>query len=364
MVLQRTEPADEADAVPFTVTAPVPYAPSGSLRNPFPPIADYAFLSDCETTCLISSAGSLEWLCVPRPDSPSVFGAILDRGAGHFRLGPYGVSVPAARRYLPGSLILETTWQTHTGWLIVRDTLVMGPWHDIETRSRTHRRTPMDWDAEHILLRTVRCVSGTVELVMNCEPSFDYHRNNASWEYSASAYGEAIARAANNPDSHPTLRLTTNLRLGLEGREARARTRLSEGDNVFVALSWSKHPAPQTYDEAADKMWKTSESWRQWINIGDFPDHPWRVVPAAQCADAEGPDLLADRRPAGGQHHLVAGNPSGRTQLGLPLRRGCGTRRSRCGACTPSGWTARPTTSSRSSPTCPGPTTANATRCR
>ena len=277
MVLQRTEPADEADAVPFTVTAPVPYAPSGSLRNPFPPIADYAFLSDCETTCLISSAGSLEWLCVPRPDSPSVFGAILDRGAGHFRLGPYGVSVPAARRYLPGSLILETTWQTHTGWLIVRDTLVMGPWHDIETRSRTHRRTPMDWDAEHILLRTVRCVSGTVELVMNCEPSFDYHRNNASWEYSASAYGEAIARGDRDPDSHPTLRLTTNLRLGLEGREARARTRLKEGDNVFVALSWSKHPAPQTYDEAADKMWTTSESWRQWINIGDFPDHPWRA---------------------------------------------------------------------------------------
>ena len=68
---------------------------------------------------------------------PSVFGAILDRAAGHFRLGPYGVSVPAARRYLPGSLILETTWQTHTGWLIVRDALVMGPWHDIETRSRT-----------------------------------------------------------------------------------------------------------------------------------------------------------------------------------------------------------------------------------
>jgi GH15 family glucan-1,4-alpha-glucosidase len=286
MVLQHTTPADDASpaprvkddgAAPLTVTAPVPYAGGGSSRHPFPPIADYAFLSDCENTCLISSAGSVEWMCVPRPDSPSVFGAILDRGAGHFRLGPYGVSVPAARRYLPGSLILETTWQTHTGWLIVRDTLVMGPWHDIEARSRTHRRTPMDWDAEHILLRTVKCVSGTVELVMNCEPSFDYHRNNASWEYSAQAYGEAIARATDNPDSHPTLRLTTNLRIGLEGREARARTRLKEGDNVFVALSWSKHPAPQTYDEAADKMWQTSEAWRQWINVGDFPDHPWRA---------------------------------------------------------------------------------------
>ena len=48
---------------------------------------------NCENTCLISSAGSVEWLCVPRRDSPSVFGAILDRGAGHFRMSPYGVSV-------------------------------------------------------------------------------------------------------------------------------------------------------------------------------------------------------------------------------------------------------------------------------
>jgi len=265
------------DGQPDEAPEPVPYSPTGSQRSQFPPIADYAFLSDCENTCLISAAGSVEWMCVPRPDSPSVFGAILDRGAGHFRLGPYGVTVPAARRYLPGSLIMETTWQTPTGWVIVRDTLVMGPWHDLEARSRTHRRTPMDWDAEHILLRTVRCVSGTVELVMNCEPSFDYGRINAAWEYSANAYGEAIARARTDPDAHPTLRLTTNLRIGLEGREARARTRLKEGDNVFVALSWSKHPSPQTYEEAAEKMWQTSEAWRQWINVGHFPDHPWRA---------------------------------------------------------------------------------------
>jgi GH15 family glucan-1,4-alpha-glucosidase len=276
MVLQHATSADgNGTAVPFSDTAPVSDS-SSSLRSPFPPIADYAFLSDCENTCLISSSGSVEWLCVPRPDSPSVFGAILDRGAGHFRLSPYGVSVPDARRYLPGSLILETTWQTHTGWLIVRDALVMGPWRDVETRSHTHRRTPMDWDAEHILLRTVRCVSGTVELVMDCEPSFDYHRNSARWEFSTNGYGEAVARATEDPDAHPTLRLTTNLRIGLEGRQARARTRLNEGDNVFVALSFSKKNAPpQTFDDAAEKMWRTSEMWRQWINIGDFPDHPW-----------------------------------------------------------------------------------------
>src|ERR1700733_10498522 len=279
MVL-HAQPADkaakEAESATFAVAPAAASASTGTSRNPFPPIADYAFLSDCETTCLISPAGSVEWLCVPRPDSPSVFGAILDRSAGHFRIGPYGVSVPSARRYLPGSLIMETTWQTHTGWVIVRDALVMGPWHDIDRRSRTHRRTPMDWDAEHILLRTIRCVSGTVELLMSCEPAFDYHRVGATWEYSADGYGEAIARAGKNPDAHPTLRLTTNLRIGLEGREARARTRMTEGDDVFVALSWTHHPAPQTYAEATDKMWQTTECWRQWINIGNFPDHPWR----------------------------------------------------------------------------------------
>jgi GH15 family glucan-1,4-alpha-glucosidase len=162
MVLHAQPPGELADqgSVDGVVTKPLLEVPVGPMRSQFPPIADYAFLSDCENTCLISAAGSVEWMCVPRPDSPSVFGSILDRGAGHFRLGPYGVTVPAARRYLPGSLIMETTWQTPTGWVIVRDALVMGPWHDTEARSRTHRRTPMDWDAEHILLRTVRCVSG------------------------------------------------------------------------------------------------------------------------------------------------------------------------------------------------------------
>lgn len=286
-----------------------------------------------------------------------------DRSAGHFRLGPYGVSVPSARRYLPGSLIMETTWQTHTGWLIVRDALVMGKWHDIERRSRTHRRTPMDWDAEHILLRTVRCVSGTVELMMSCEPAFDYHRLGATWEYSAEAYGEAIARANTEPDAHPTLRLTTNLRIGLEGREARARTRMKEGDDVFVALSWTKHPPPQTYDEAADKMWQTTECWRQWINIGNFPDHPWRAYLQRSALTLKGltyspPGRCSRRAPRRCRKPREA-NATGTTAMP-----GFATRPSRCGGSTPWDWTGKPTTSLRSSPTCPAPTTTNAIRCR
>src|SRR5438105_8468483 len=99
------------------------------LASPFPPIADYGFLSDCEVTALVAPSGNVEWLCLPRMDSPSVFAAMLDRDAGGFRFGPGEVSVPVARRYLPGTNILETSWGTAQGWVIVRDVLLIGPWH-------------------------------------------------------------------------------------------------------------------------------------------------------------------------------------------------------------------------------------------
>lgn len=286
-VSARSEPAPGSAGVP---TGGSVVELSRSEMTPgtpgFPPIADYAFLSDCEANCLIAPSGAVEWMCLPRPDSPSVFGSMLDRSAGHFRISPYGVNVPAARRYLPGSTILETTWQTSTGWVIIRDALVMGPWHNRETRSKTHRRTPDDWDAEHILLRTVRCVSGTVEMEMTCEPAFDYHRASARWSYIGEGYHQATAQAGPLPGNDrpagpqsedcPTLTLTSDMRLGLEGRDARARTRMSEGDQLYAALSWSELPSPRSFDEAADAMWRTAEFWRQWINSGVFPDHPWR----------------------------------------------------------------------------------------
>ncbi len=244
-----------------------------SGRSPFPPIADFAFLSDCEVNCLIAPSGAVEWMCLPRPDSPSVFSALLDRGAGAFRIGPYDEMVPAARRYLPGSLIVETTWQTRTGWLLVRDVLAMGPWHNVDERSRTHRRSPTDDDAEHCLLRIVRCVSGSVDLSMTCEPVLDYGRAEPVWTYAGEGYGEVVATS---PDGEVELRLTTDLRPGIEGPGLHARTRLVEGESRFVALSWSPLPPPRDLAEAESRLRRTSEYWRQWITLGTFPDHPWR----------------------------------------------------------------------------------------
>lgn len=241
--------------------------------SPFPPIADYGFLSDCEVTALIAPSGNVEWMCLPRMDSPSVFGTMLDRGAGGFRFGPADVMVPASRRYLPGTIILETSWEAQGGWIIVRDALLMGPWHNTDERSRTYRRAPTDYDAEHVLLRTVRCVQGEVQLVLDCQPAFDYGRQRPRWEYTDRGYNEGVARA-DGVDIE--LKLTTDMRLGFEGPRAIARTLVKEGDARFCALSWSPLSPPASFEEAYKKLVWTAHHWQHWVARGSFPDHRWR----------------------------------------------------------------------------------------
>jgi alpha,alpha-trehalase len=242
--------------------------------SPFPPIADYAFLSDCEVCALVAPSGNVEWMCLPRFDGPSIFGTMLDRDAGSFRLAPVDTSVPAGQRYLPGTMVLETTWGTRTGWVIVRDVLLIGPWHHDDERSHTHRRSPTDNDADHVLLRTLRCVNGRVEMHMECEPRVDYGRKPVAWEYAGPGYGKAVATAE---DEDLALTLTTDLRIGFEGGRARARTTLRDGDTAFIALSWSEHGGPETYDDAYHRLVFTADYWHEWLSHGEFPDHPWRT---------------------------------------------------------------------------------------
>jgi alpha,alpha-trehalase len=242
--------------------------------SPFPPIADYAFLSDCEVCALVAPSGNVEWMCLPRFDGPSIFGAMLDRDAGSFKVAPVDTSVPAGQRYLPGTMVLETTWGTRTGWIIVRDVLLIGPWHNDIERSKTHRRSPTDSDAAHVLLRTMRCVNGRVEMRMECEPRAAYGRKGMRWEYDGEGYGKAVARA---DGEDVELCLTSDLRIGFEGGRARARTTLRDGDTAFVALSWSPLGAPETYDDAYHRLVYTADYWHEWLSHGEFPDHPWRT---------------------------------------------------------------------------------------
>jgi alpha,alpha-trehalase len=244
--------------------------PGGS---PFPPIGSYAFLSDCETTALVAPSGNVEWLCLPRIDSPSVFGAILDRDAGGFRFGPSDIQVPAARRYLPGTMVLETSWGSPTGWVIVRDVLLIGPWRHGEQRSKTHRRPPTDYDASHVLLRMVRCVNGEMQLSLECEPVFDYGRAFGEWTYTGDGYRQARCAAEG---SDVELVLTSDMNLGIEGPRAVARTLIKEGEQRFCAIAWNGAEAPTSVEDAYDRLVWTAHHWQHWLARGTFPDHPWR----------------------------------------------------------------------------------------
>jgi alpha,alpha-trehalase len=242
-----------------------------SLSSPFPPIAEYAFLSNCHTGALIAPDGSVDWLCLPAFDSPSCFGNLLDRGAGSFRFGPYGINVPTQRSYVPGTNVLTTTWHTPDGWLLVHDALTIGPRHGPD-RVTPHTRPPADDDAEHLLVRTVECLTGAVEVELVCEPAFDYGREAAGWTLL-----DEEGHAADAAGGGQTFRLSTDLSIGLEGGSARARHMLKKGETAFCALSWAENLAsPTDAQDASARVARTVEFWRRWLARARIPDHPLR----------------------------------------------------------------------------------------
>ncbi len=253
-------PTKEPDSAPQSAAAP----------SPFPPIADYAFLSDCHTGALVAPDGAIDWLCIPSFDSPSVFGSLLDRQAGFFRFAPFGISHPTARAYVPGTNVFETTWKTPTGWVVVRDALTLGP-RDHEDTVTPHTRPPSDDDGDHMFVRTVECLDGRVEIDLVCEPAFDYGRTPATWtmvdgEHAADATGAGV-----------TFRLVTDLAIDVEGETVRGRHELEAGDRAYCALSWAEGlAAPQSFDEAAARIDSTTRFWRRWLSKARIPDHRLR----------------------------------------------------------------------------------------
>jgi alpha,alpha-trehalase len=240
-----------------------------STDRRFPPIGSYGFLSDCHTSALVSFDGSVEWLCLPRFDSPSVFGAILDRGAGHFKLAPRGVVVPISRRYEPGTLVIETTWVTDTGWVVVHDALTIGEWTE---QRGPGSRPETEHEADYSLLRMATCVDGYVDLDMECVPRFAYGAEAARW--SGGELGEARATGAGGE-----LHLTSDMELTLKDGMARGKVHLRENETSFCAISWgeSNLGGPRSAPEAIERLDSTEEFWRAWLRDGEFPDHPWRI---------------------------------------------------------------------------------------
>jgi GH15 family glucan-1,4-alpha-glucosidase len=244
---------------------------SAAAPSPFTPIEQYAFLSDCHTGALVAPDGAIDWLCVPRFDAPSVFGSLLDREAGSFRVGPFGITYPGARAYVPGTNVLVTTWHTRTGWLEVRDALTIGPRRGEDTVT-PHTRPPTDSDGDHMLVRTVTCIAGTVEVELVCEPVFDYGRQAAEW-----ALLDEDRHVADATGAGVTIRLATDMALGIEVGRARARHTLREGERLFCALSWAEGMrTPADAEEASAQLEATTRYWRDWLTRARIPDHRFR----------------------------------------------------------------------------------------
>jgi alpha,alpha-trehalase len=256
-----TAPAEVSQTQPQSAAAP----------SPFPPIAEYGFLSNCHTGALVAPDGAIDWLCVPRFDSPSIFGSLLDREAGAFRLAPFGINVPTARIYEPGTNTLATTWHTPTGWVLVRDALTMGPRQSDDTIT-PHTRPPADDDGDHMLVRTVLCLDGHVEIELVCEPVFDYGRTVAEW-----TLVEGNRHVADASGAEQTVRLATDMEMGVEENRVRARHTLKQGEQLFCSLSWAEGLAsPADLDEANGRLAATTRYWRGWLEGARIPDHRYR----------------------------------------------------------------------------------------
>jgi GH15 family glucan-1,4-alpha-glucosidase len=200
-----------------------------------------------------------------------VFGSLLDRQAGFFRFGPFDINHPTARAYEPGTNVLVTTWKTPAGWVVVRDALTIGP-RTHEDTITPHTRPPADDDGEHMLVRTVECIDGQVEIELVCEPAFDYGRTPAEW-----TLVDDTRRAAHATGAGQAIRLASDLLLGVEGNRVRARHVLSPGDRAFCAISWAEgFETPKDVDDAVAKIETTTRYWRRWLSRARVPDHLFR----------------------------------------------------------------------------------------
>jgi alpha,alpha-trehalase len=245
-----------------------------SHADRFPPIGSYGFLSDCHTAALVSFSGAVEWLCFPRFDSPSAFAALLDRDAGRMSLRPTGMTVPISRRYAPGTLVIETTWVTDTGWVVVKDALTIADWVPSGGDAARRRGRPdTEHESDRSLLRTMTCIDGEVEMEMECLPRFAYGAEAASW--SGGELGEAVARGGDGTE----LLLTSDLDLRIEGGAVHGRVHLREDQSAFCAITWGDEDlgGPRSAPEALERIDSTEEFWREWLRDGNFPDHPWRI---------------------------------------------------------------------------------------
>jgi GH15 family glucan-1,4-alpha-glucosidase len=169
-------------------------------------------------------------------------------------------------------MVLETTWQTPTGWMIVQDFLAVGPAKGGARRVDYHRALA-DVGAVGALVRIATCISGRVEVMVNCAPLFNYGTAGGTWNYQGDGY-DAMTVAPH--EGNIRLELAGSIQLGVLGARSYGRTTLNQGQSAFMVLSWGDAKAPASQDEAFEALDTTVSFWRDWLSAAKIPDHPWK----------------------------------------------------------------------------------------
>lgn len=225
-------------------------------------IADYALLSDRHTAALVNREGSVDWLCFPRFDSPSIFGRLLDEDAGHWRIGPAD-DAHVTRRYVDQTMVLQTIFRTHDGVLVLSDALLTG------ADDGGHR---LGVDVPHVLAREVRCTEGAVLVRVEYDPRPEYGlvSPRLSWSDGGIASQGGSARMV----------LTTPVRLEPGPRGLHGEVLLTAGDTLRFGLHWSSldrsQPRVWSQRELAARLGGTVLAWRSWSSLHQAYDGPAR----------------------------------------------------------------------------------------
>ena len=219
-------------------------------RTPSQPVANYGLLTDCNSAALIDREGSIEWLCLPRYDSDAIFARLLDPDAGHWSIRPRG-RFASERRYLPGTLIVETVFSTDTGSVRLRDAMAF---------AEGQRAHELGHDAPHELLRGIEGVSGIVTLVMELAPRPEYGLVKPLVrveEGGARTFGAA------------RIGLRSDAPLELADSTLSAAFDVAEGQRRGFSMRWAPPeqrdpPAPTPSARVAGRIEDTAEGWRSW----------------------------------------------------------------------------------------------------
>jgi alpha,alpha-trehalase len=228
------------------------------------PIADYGLLADCHSAALVSRDGSIDWLCLPRYDSPAVFARLLDPDAGHWSIRPAG-PFQVTRRYLPGTLIIETTFATDEGEVRLIDAMGF---------AEGQRAHDLGIDAPHEVLRLVEGVQGTVELVMELSPRPEYGLVRPLFRRT-----EEGGRTFGGPSP---MAVTADVEVAIERSTMHADFEVAEGSEVGFALRYASiddaQPRATPAAQVRARIEDAAEGWRSWEAEHDIYEGPHREL--------------------------------------------------------------------------------------